>query len=326
MIPLDRDEIHIISRNSNWSAQRIDTLLKENVYNGSEAWKKFLKTLFISLGVCFTTSGVIFFFAYNWDDLSSFTKIGLIEGLIVIATSATLLLRINLVFRNIILTGAAMLVGVLFAVFGQIYQTGANAYDFFLAWTACITLWVAVSNFPPLWLIFIALVNTTFILYVIQVSTGWSGILIFTLLFAINAVYLSGLLLLSHFIEGVHVPAWFRNTIGIVTTFYATVAVCIGINESLHPYFEQRRNGGTFAIVSLLAGISYAGAIFYSIRVKSGFFISLVLFSMVIIISALLLNLTDSAGIYLFTSMFVIGGITGVIALLIHLHKKWSHG
>ena len=135
MTPIDRDDIRLISRHSNWTKADADQLLKNSIYPDAEAWKKFLRILFISLGVCFSVAGILFFFAYNWDDLHKFVKLGLIEGLIVLTTLIVLLTKINSTIKNIILTGTAVLIGVLFAVFGQIYQTEANSYDLFLGWT-----------------------------------------------------------------------------------------------------------------------------------------------------------------------------------------------
>lgn len=321
--PIQRDEIQLISRYSNWSERQIGQSLREHVYNGPQAWIRFLKICFISLGVCFTVSGVIFFFAYNWADLSNFTKIAMLESLVAVTTLATLLLRINLLFRNVILTGAAMLVGALFAVYGQIYQTGANAYDLFLAWTACIALWTAVSNFPPLWLVFIALVNTTFILFVIQVGQYWEGIGIFATLFSINAAFLAGLLACGHFMDGVSVPGWFRNTLGVVAAFYGTVGVCMGINRAFYNFYF-RSGSGIFIVMLALAAVAYAGAMLYSFQKKNAFFIALVSTSVVIMLTTLITNLSSSSAVYLFASMFVIGGITGIIAWLLYLQKKWS--
>ena len=185
MTKIEREDIQIISRHSNWSEESIDKVLKQEIYSNKESWQKFLRLFFISLGISFTTAGIIFFFAYNWTDLHKFIKIGLIESLIVITTLIVLISKISLDIKNIILTGTSILVGVLFAVFGQIYQTGANAYDFFLGWTMFIALWVAISNFAPLWLVFIVLINTTLILYSQQVAHNWSEVFVFTLLFII---------------------------------------------------------------------------------------------------------------------------------------------
>ena len=87
---MDRNDIHIISRHSNWTEEGIVKVLKEKVYSDAKSWKVFLNLLFISLGVGFTVSGIIFFFAYNWTDLHKFAKMGLMEGIIILTTSAIL--------------------------------------------------------------------------------------------------------------------------------------------------------------------------------------------------------------------------------------------
>ena len=56
-----------------------------------------------------------------------------------------------------------------FAVFGQIYQTGADAYDLFLGWTLFTILWAFAIRFTPLWLTFIGLLCTTIWLYAMQI-------------------------------------------------------------------------------------------------------------------------------------------------------------
>jgi uncharacterized membrane protein len=156
----DREDIHIISRNSNWSAPGVHKALKEQVFNNQSAWQQFLKLLFISLGIGFTTAGIVFFFAYNWDNLHKFVKIGLIEGLVVAIMLIIVFSRLSTLVKNILLTGASVLIGVLMAVFGQVYQTGANAYDLFLSWTLAISIWVVIVNFPPLPLVYVLLIWT----------------------------------------------------------------------------------------------------------------------------------------------------------------------
>jgi uncharacterized membrane protein len=210
---IDRKDIRIINRYSDLSEKQVDKILKAHVYNSPESWQKFLRLLFISLGIAFTTAGILFFFAYNWADLHKFIKLGLVEGLIITLTSVVLFSNIKIDIKHIIITGTAILVGVLFAVFGQIYQTGANAYDFFLGWTIFITLWVVVLNFPPLWLVFITLVNTTLILYSEQVAHGWSAILLSTLLFSINLLFLVAFIITSKTVETIKTPNWFLNII-----------------------------------------------------------------------------------------------------------------
>ena len=103
MTKIEREDIQIISRHSNWSEGSIDKILKQEIYSNKESWGKFLRLFFISLGVSFTTAGIIFFFAYNWADLHKFIKIGLIESLIVIIILTVLFSKISLDIKNILL-------------------------------------------------------------------------------------------------------------------------------------------------------------------------------------------------------------------------------
>ena len=152
---ITRRLLHIVSRFSNWQATDLETSFRENdIYANQNDWSKFIKFFLMSLGIAFLVSGVIFFFAYNWASLHKFIKLGLVQVLLIAMVGVAVFSKWNKNVRGIILLGAGMLVGALFAVFGQIYQTGANAYDFFFGWTVFIALWVFVSNFGPLWLLF----------------------------------------------------------------------------------------------------------------------------------------------------------------------------
>jgi len=169
---INRDDIYIVSRHSDLNEETAHRLLEKNVFNDADSWKKFLHLFFIVLGVGFTVLGIIFFFAYNWDSLPKFAKMGIVQVLIVTTTLAALFIKSNPTVKKTLLMGASVLVGALFAVHGQIYQTGANAYDLFLAWTFAILIWTLVANFAPLWMLFVALANTTIVLYFNQVLCG----------------------------------------------------------------------------------------------------------------------------------------------------------
>lgn len=157
---ITRSLLHIVSRFSNWQATDLETSFRENdIYANQNDWSKFIKTFLMSLGIAFLVSGVIFFFAYNWASLHKFIKLGLVQVLLIAMVCVAVFSKLDKNVKGIILLGAGMLVGALFAVFGQIYQTGANAYDFFFGWTVFIALWVFVSNFGSMWLLFLALIN-----------------------------------------------------------------------------------------------------------------------------------------------------------------------
>jgi len=309
---MKRDDIHIIARNSNLSEKGIAKALVDNVYHDKGSWQKFLKLFFISLGVGFTVSGIVFFFAYNWADLHDYVKIGLTEGILIIATALALFLKVNDTVRNVILTAASVLVGVLFAVFGQVYQTGANAYDFFLAWTIFVTLWVLVSDFAPLWLLYLVLINTTFILYSEQVANDWPEILVLTLLFAFNAMVLIAALL---FVQK-KIPNWFLNTVALAAVSFATIGMVNGIFSPYQP---------AFAILIVVTIVSFALGIWYGLTTQSGFYLSIISFSLIIMVSALLIKISNEEVMLLVISLFIIASVTLTIKKLVDLQKKWKN-
>lgn len=316
MTKIQREDIHIITKHSNWSEKSIDHILKKDIYNDRDSWHKFLKLFLISLGVGFTTAGIIFFFAYNWANLHKFIKIGLIESLIIVLTLIILYSRINLNTKNILLTGVSVLAGVLFAVFGQIYQTGANAYDFFLGWTVFITIWVLISNFAPLWLIYITLINTTIILYWQQVAHDWSIIFIFTLLILINFLFLIYSLFAHKINNDFKFPNWFTNLLALFTVCLSTIGIIYNI-------FEYRES--TISTLILIVTTLYITGISYGLKQKKAFYLLIIPFSIIIIISAFLIKLSNNEGMFFFISLFVIGSVTFVIKNLINLQKKWTN-
>ncbi|AXY73799.1 DUF2157 domain-containing protein [Paraflavitalea soli] len=315
MLPLDREDIHIISRNSTWQPPGVEQALKDNVYNDKSNWQKFLHWLFISLGIGFTTAGILFFFAYNWASLHKFVKIGLIEGLLVIMATLIVFTRLHLTVKNILLTGIAVLIGVLFAVFGQVYQTGANAYDLFLTWTLAITLFVLIANFAPLWVLYILLINTTLILYEQQVAKDWPEILIFMILFLLDSLCLLVALVLARYKPSLQSPAWFNILLALAAVTMATMGMIAGIFGHRQP---------AFIVLILAVGGLYTAGFLYGLQRKSLFYLALTTFSVIIILSAFFIKLSDGAGMFLFTSLFVIASVTILIKKLIDTQRKWS--
>ena len=103
----------------------------------------------------------------RWGNLSIF---GLIESGIIVCIVGSHLRGRTRLGGKVLLLGGAVLVGVFLAVYGQIYQTGADAYGLFIIWAVLILGWVIVSEFAALWLVWLILLNTGAILYWQQVG------------------------------------------------------------------------------------------------------------------------------------------------------------
>ncbi|WP_290707073.1 DUF2157 domain-containing protein [Flavihumibacter sp. CACIAM 22H1] len=299
----------------NTNQEELAKILQEQVYNDRRAWIAFVRLLLLCLGIGFTVAGIVFFFAYNWAHLHKFIKFGLIFSLLLATTLFSCAAGFHQTLRKGLLTGAAVLVGVLFAVFGQVYQTGANAYDFFLAWTIFISSWVVLAGFPPLWLLYLLLLNTTLLYYAKQVANHWSDLLLYLLLLLINTLFLIGATLLKN--KGKSIPTWFTNIVALISISIATVGIVTGIFSSFDPFFPA---------LLITGSLIYAAGIWYGLTAQSTFYLSIIPFSIIIVVSALLLKWSDDHGMLLFVCLFIIGSSTLVIKNLLHLQKKWTNG
>ena len=59
-------------------------LSRQALYANKKEWNRFLSIFLLAVGIGFTVSGIIFFFAYNWNDLPKFAKLGIVEVLLVL--------------------------------------------------------------------------------------------------------------------------------------------------------------------------------------------------------------------------------------------------
>src|SRR3989338_6298780 len=128
-------------------------------------WARFLDLLLLVAGTGFIVSGIFFFFAFNWADLHRFAKLGLLEAAVLAATGLAFWRGLDRLSGKIALSAAALLVGALLAVYGQIYQTGANAYELFLTWAVLILGWAVIGKFTLLWFVWSVLLNLSLIYY-----------------------------------------------------------------------------------------------------------------------------------------------------------------
>jgi uncharacterized membrane protein len=133
------------------------------------SWRRFLGHALTFLGAALVLAGVVCFFAFNWDRIGRFGKLGLIEAAIV-AAAVVAWWRLPRLSGQIAITAAAVLVGPLLGVYGQTYQTGADPYGLFLTWALLIVPWLIAARFTTLWVIEVVLVDVALGLWWSQVG------------------------------------------------------------------------------------------------------------------------------------------------------------
>jgi uncharacterized membrane protein len=131
-------------------------------------WTRWALRALLVLGSGHLLAGVIFFFAYNWDSLSPVAKFAILQSGIVISVVAALFVKLKRLGGQALLIAGSVLVGALLAVIGQVYQTGADAYDLFIAWAVLIIPWVVASRSAAHWLVWLVIVYVAFNLYAFQ--------------------------------------------------------------------------------------------------------------------------------------------------------------
>ena len=292
-------------------------LFRQSMYADKKQWNQFLSIFLLAAGVGFTVAGIIFFFAYNWEDLPKFAKLGIVQTLLVASVLLTIFTRWNVLIKQIILTGATFLVGTLFAVFGQIYQTGADAYDLFLGWTLFTILWAVAIRFTPLWLTFIGLLCTTIWLYVLQIVSDnlWAVTLLtsaVTWICALTTVITEWMSIKRTFSRQ---NRWFVSLLSLATIVHVSYLMIAAICEE-----------GVIVSVPLANTILlFSAGLWFGWKQKNLFYLSAIPFAILMILLSLFIchSKLREVNIFLFSGIIVITGTTLLIYTILNLKKQW---
>ena len=138
------------------------------VYPSKRTWLNFFDKTLLIVGAVALVLSLVFFIAYNWQNMGKIGKFALVEGALVISIALYVALSFRRRFqliRQVLLLIASIITGSLLALFGQVYQTGADTWQLFFGWAILITPWVMIGRFPALWLLWLGLLNACLILY-----------------------------------------------------------------------------------------------------------------------------------------------------------------
>ncbi|MCP4156087.1 MAG: DUF2157 domain-containing protein [bacterium] len=186
-------------------------------------WTFWLNHVLLFLGTALVLSGIVFFFAFNWQKLTAFTKFAAIEAGLVICILLALKSGLDKPVGKVFAISAGLLVGVFLAVFGQVYQTGADSFEMFAGWTLLIAGWVVVSRSAAFWIMWLTILNIAVILYWEQLL-GPARIAPESMLFLALAVIDTAMLALSEWGRKKQIqwlaPRWYRQLLWVsILTF-----------------------------------------------------------------------------------------------------------
>ncbi len=201
------------------------------------AWGLWVSWLLLFLGITLILSGITFFFAYNWASMSPIIKLSIIQVGLVTCLFGAFFYSLDNLPGQLLLLCASIFVGVFMAVFGQIYQTGADSYQLFMMWAVLILGWTLISKFSSQWALFLIISNVFLMLWHdqdIQRSNEALNLqaFIYTYLLILNTI---ALLLREFFVIKKNClwlqARWTRNLIVLILVVTMFNSVCIWIFE-----------------------------------------------------------------------------------------------
>ncbi len=180
---LSRSEVEVLNRRGLIEPEDHQAALE--AYRLSVDWPVWIRLWAGVIGAVFLLTGVLFFFAHNWKEMSPLLRFGILEGAIAVTVVGAALVRFRSTIGQWLLVGASVLTGILIAVYGQVYQAGADAFEVFALWAGLMLVWVVVARFAPLWLFWLMIAETALVLYGGQVlvpdeMASWSTVFLLT--------------------------------------------------------------------------------------------------------------------------------------------------
>lgn len=142
---------------------------------GPTDWRRFIDRLLLWLGVVLVSAALVFFLAFNWNELGRFAKFGMAQAALLVALLFVWRTGLDRPSGQAALLGGGILIGALLALIGQTYQTGADTFELFAAWAALLLPWALLARFAPLWLFWLALVNLAADLYFHTMFAGFGS-------------------------------------------------------------------------------------------------------------------------------------------------------
>ena len=248
-------------------------------------WDRWALLALFALGVGHFLAGVIFFFAFNWNDLSAFQKFGLIGAGMTASVAIWIWQKLD-GLAGAWGIAATIFIGVMFAVLGQVYQTPANLYTPFTMWALLSLPFVLMSKSRAHWAVWIAIATvagTAFVNEGLRLTQGQAVGNFGNLL--IGVLFLAGFWLYGHLTKPAkHKASWF----GVYTLIVGLGFIIAAFSEG---YWEHSALHWLLSLSILLALFG----IIYRFRPAVAT-LSLTLFAIFIDLSQIIFDLIDQVG------------------------------
>ena len=128
-------------------------------------WGLWISRLLLTIGAALVLSGIIYFFAFNWEKITPLVKLFSIQFSIIGCLIGAYFYSLQRMSGQVFLLSGSILVGAFMIVFGQIYQTRADTYQLFMMWSLLTLGWTLISNFAAQWIFWLTIINIFLVLW-----------------------------------------------------------------------------------------------------------------------------------------------------------------
>ena len=128
---MDKQTLDALFSEKFLSKESYQTLLAALRPADEKAW---LSVRLLTAGTAFVLSGIICFFAANWQEMGIILRLSVPLVALVLCGAGAFYKKLNTVSGQAFAFGTAVFIGIFLAVFGQEYQTGAFLYELFGLW------------------------------------------------------------------------------------------------------------------------------------------------------------------------------------------------
>ena len=124
-----------------------------------------IKKFFLLFSIVFLIAGITSFTAYNWATMSNVEKLAVPSVLIIAGLVAYLFLEKE-IYKNLAIFFSSFMIGTLFAVYGQVYQTGADVWILFRNWAIFLIIPMVATGYYSVMTLFsiVVAISTSFYL------------------------------------------------------------------------------------------------------------------------------------------------------------------
>ncbi|GIU52379.1 hypothetical protein TUM4438_44960 [Shewanella sairae] len=315
-----------------------------SIYPTSAQWLALVNLMLTWLAGLLLGSGIIFFVAANWQEMSHFSRFALVQSCLLAALALYLFIRRRALSRsdhdgfgytaaNAVLLLICLIIGSLLALVGETYQTGADPWQLFALWAVFILPLALVAGSELLWLLVGILMNVALLLY-FDAFPG-SGRLIFgtdrvmTGLFTLNLMLHLACLFLGSKFESLSIARWVnKQRFNAPLMQQLSLLLVIGVTTMLAIESLFDWSSGIWLLI-YIAVISVSFFV-YNHLLNDIFALTLGGFSLVAVGNCMLIRAAlegdDPVGMFLVLGVSIIGSATMVTLWLKQRYKAFNEG